>query len=142
MDAPLCQNATSKNSVAPTLGNRQLGCPRGDECGPGPECTLGTCDLPGCAEAEVCQDSADERRSLESDLVNRQITCPPGLECGPGPVCTPDTCDLAGCAGAEVCQGVADEKRSADSEIIHPICDICEVNDNGVTVCGCATPSE
>lgn len=143
VDAPLCQNVTSKRSAGVSLANRQFGCPPGDECGHGPECTLATCDLPGCAEAEVCQDSAEKKRSVKSDLVDRQIECPPGVECGPGPaiVCS-ESCDLPVCADTEVCQGNADEKRSADSDIIHPICDICEVDDNGVTVCGCATPGE
>ena len=80
------------------------------------------------------------KRSAEAEIVDRQFQCPPGLQCGPGPVCTQATCNLPGCADAEVCQGYQDEKRSAESDIIYPICDICIVDDNGVTHCGCAVP--
>ena len=133
MDAPACQNVTPRRSVGAALANRQFDCPPGVECGHGPECTLETCDLAGCADAEVCQDISDKKRSLESDLVARQF--------GSGPVCTSGTCDLAGCVDAPVCQDNVVEKRSADSNIVPPVCDICYVDDNGVTVCGCATPS-
>ena len=64
------------------------------------------------------------------------------MPCGPGPECTPATCDLPGCVDADVCQGTSVEERSAETDIIHPVCDICTVNENGVTECGCATPGE
>ena len=95
MDAPLCQNVTSKPIVvAATLSERQFDCPSGVECGPGPECTPELCDLPGCADAEVCQVDSDNK------------------------------------------------KRSAETDVVHPVCDICTVDENGVTVCGCATAGE
>ena len=94
-----------------------------------------TCDLPGCADAEVCQD-ATPKRSPAASIVERQFECPPDLECGPGPVCTLETCDLAGCADAAVCQNTQDRKRSP----VPPVCDICIVGPDGVPVCGCAAP--
>ena len=98
------------------------------------------CDLPGCADAEVCQNDSPNRRVVAT-LADRQFDCPPGVECGPGPECTVDLCDLPGCADAEVCQN-QDRKRSATTDIVPPTCDICIVGANGVPVCGCATPSD
>lgn len=119
------------------MADRQFDCPPGIECGPGPECTAATCDLAGCADAEVC--NPNRKRNVATLLVDRQLECPPGLDCGPGPVCTPELCDDPGCADAEACQGGQDRKRSAETDIVPPVCDICEVDDNGVTHCGCDT---
>ncbi len=119
---------------------RQFRCPPGDHCGPGPVCATIFCHLPGCVDAPACQNvTITSKRSPKATVANRQLDCPPGIACGPGPECTAELCDLPGCVDADVCQGDQDKKRSADTDIVHPICDICEVNADGVKVCGCAT---
>lgn len=137
--SPLSTNSY-KQSARSDLVNRQFDCPPGANCGHGPECVPSLCDLPGCKDAEVCQDSQVQKRNAATTLLDRQIACPEGLHCGPGPVCTPATCDLEGCADADVCQDHQKRKRNAETDIIHPVCDICIIGDNGVRVCGCAAP--
>ena len=179
-EAEICQNYSGKKrSTYIKLVGRQFECPPGIECGPGPECTAATCSIAGCADAEVCQPN-NKRSNLARD-------CPPflhGPECGPP--CTATTCDFEECAAAEVCQGYVKRsddinllnrnppicpqdvvgcgpgpvctdatcglgnciesegciaKRSAETDIVYPVCDICYVDANGATVCGCTHPS-
>ena len=49
-------------------------CPPGLSCGHGPVCTVELCELPGCADAEVCL----------NEKAKRQI-CPTGIPCGMWP---------------------------------------------------------
>ena len=133
VDAPACQNHTSKPILPTALANRQLPCPPGIECGPGPVCTSATCNLPGCVDAEVCQDYQDRKRSAAAILTDRQFGCP---TCSQGPECTAELCDLPGCADAEVCQDIQDQKRSAEADITERDCDICRQEKNGNFVCG------
>lgn len=72
------------------------------------------CDLPGCADAEVCQNPTPKRTPV-ANLSDRQFDCPPEVECGPGPVCTSELCELPGCADAQVCQGSTPKRTPVDS---------------------------
>ena len=113
-----------------SLKERQFSCPGGLDCGPGPVCTPATCDLPGCADADICLEIVQKR----------QFGCPDGLHCGPGPACTIYTCDFPGCADAEVCQESNKiKKREADTDMARPDCDICVVGPDGTVACGCRT---
>lgn len=114
--------------------DRQLPCPPGIECGPGPVCTLATCDLTGCADAEVCQGYQDRKRNAKVDIAERDCdVCRPqqngNFVCG-GCGCTAETCDNPTCALLDICTGPLNRKRSAG-----PHCDSCEVNDEGVVKC-------
>ena len=135
-DAEVCQPSSKRSNDLKLLGPD---CPPplfGPECGP--PCTATTCDFEDCAAAEVCQGYI--KRSDDISLLNRGFGCPPDIPCGHGPVCTAATCGLGDCAETEVCQDIANSKRSAETDIVYPVCDICYVNDKGVTVCGCAHP--
>ena len=185
-EAEVCQDSSGKKrSTYIKLVGRQFECPPGVECGPGPECTAATCSIAGCADAEVCQPNNKRsndrnllgrdcppflhgpecgppctattcdfeecaaaevcqgyiKRSDDINLLNRGFHCPSDLPCGPGPVCTAETCGLGDCAEAPVCQDAGNTKRSAETDIVYPVCDICYVDDNGATVCGCNHPS-
>ena len=179
-EAPICQNNPGKKrSTYIKLVGRQFACPTGLECGPGPVCTAATCSISGCADAAVCQPNNKRSSLVQRDcppflfgpecgppctattcdfedcaeaevcqgyvkrggLLDRGLGCPPDIPCGHGPVCTAATCGLAGCADAEVCQDIGNSKRSAETDIVYPVCDICYVDANGATVCGCAHPS-
>ena len=129
-NAPVCQPNDKRSNDLNLLGRQ---CPPplfGPECGP--PCTATTCDFGECAETDVCQGYVKR-----GDLLNRGLGCPPDIPCGHGPVCTAATCGLGDCAETPVCQDIANNKRSADTDIAHPVCDICYVDANGATVCGC-----
>ncbi|KAL8828455.1 MAG: hypothetical protein Q9191_002574 [Dirinaria sp. TL-2023a] len=112
----------SPSQSASDLQERQLGCPEGLHCGPGPVCTAETCDLPGCVDADVCQDIYQKR----------QWPCPEGMQCGHGPACNENTCDWPACADADVCSPLKERA-------VKPSCDICIKGPNsGGKVCGCA----
>lgn len=120
MDAPACQNVTSKRSPA-NLVDRQFDCPPGIECGPGPECTLELCDDPGCADAEVCQNGQDEKRSADTDIVH--------------PVC--DIC-IVGPDGIPVC-GCATSSDGVERRETEKVCPLfCITTEDGETLCACA----
>ena len=107
-------SSNRERSPASELVNRQLGCPPGSHCGPGPVCAPPLCDLPACVGTELCQNSTQtQKRSTAAPLVDRQFSCPSGLDCGPGPVCTAGTCDLPGCADAEICQDQYQKRSTA-----------------------------
>ncbi len=109
--------ASTQRSVKADLAARQFECPPGLECGPGPECTVELCNLPGCADADVCQNS--KRRSVAATLVERQgFGCPDGVPCGHGPECAGEFCSLAACADAVECQGYQDKKRSESATLV------------------------
>ena len=107
--SPLSPNSFKRNAET-DLVNRQFDCPPGIPCGHGPECTPALCDLPGCADADVCQ---NQKRNAAPALLDRQLSCPPGQHCGPGPECTPATCNLPGCADADVCQPQKQKRTAA-----------------------------
>ena len=133
-DAEVCQPNNKRSNDLNLLGRD---CPpflHGPECGP--PCTATTCDFEECAAAEVCQGYI--KRGDNLNLLNRGYGC---KECGPGPVCTAETCGFGDCAEAPVCQDISKEKRSAETDIVYPVCDICYVDANGATVCGCNDPS-
>ena len=110
--------ASIKRSDEADLVGRQIPCPTGLHCGPGPEINCNdpeNCDLAVCADDSVCQYDI-LKRSAADTLANRQFGCPPGVECGPGPVCTPELCDLPGCADAVVCQ--KKKKRTVTAALV------------------------
>lgn len=91
------------------------------ECGPGPVCTLELCDLPGCADAKICQDVQEQKRSAETDIVH--------------PVC--DIC-VVGEDGLPVC-GCATSSQGAERRDTEKICPLfCISTEDGETLCGCA----
>lgn len=99
---------------------RGLGCPDGLHCGPGPECTIDTCDFAGCAKASIC-----------SNIKERQLPCPPGLNCGHGPQCTPFTCGLPGCRDLPMC--AVKSSKGTSNTVHHPCPQICDEFGH----CGC-----
>ena len=110
-----------KRGAEAELTDRQLPCPPGLHCGHGPECTPATCDLPGCADAEVCQGYRDEKRSAESGITH--------------PIC--DIC-IVGENGVPVC-GCAVPGGGPERRGLERVCpQFCIVTEDGKTVCGCA----
>ena len=129
-------------------------------CGPGPECTLTECHLPGCKDAPACKAPKEKRHapvcagatcSLAAcagaplcNKVKRQVFCLPGMtDCGAGPECTTATCGLAGCKDAEACKG-GEAKRELESIAMtkrepEPSPTICIITGSGQKLCGYAT---
>ena len=89
-------------------------------CGHGPECTAATCDLPGCADAEVCQDNGNTKRSAETDIIH--------------PVC--DICHVVNGVTVCGCDTVSGGVKRRGEDKVCP--EFCIITEDGETLCGCA----
>ena len=112
--SPLSSSIYEQNAEA-ELVERQIACPVGQDCGPGPVCAGQFCELDTCADAPACQDQS-KKRSEAAPLVARGFGCPPDIPCGSGPVCAGSFCDLPACEGSSLCVNET-EKRSQSAPL-------------------------